>query len=140
MEDEVKIPGAKQSPRVDKNNVIKWYYGDTFEIHWHLTLKRDGKIIKYAPEDQIVFSFYVLGTKFLVHRFVCKNIDTETNMAILQFDKDISFKFKPGRYAFNVKYINDSVENDNGEIIIERGTQDITTVGAKYLVEVEKCQ
>jgi len=137
---EVNLPGAKESPRMDKNNVIKWYYGDTFEIHWHLTLKREGELIVYAPEDQIIFSFYIAGTDKLIHRFVCKNIDTSTNMAILRFDKSTSLKFKPGRYCFGIKYINYSLENDNGETKVQKNTQDITTVGAKYLVEVERCQ
>lgn len=139
--EETKLPGAKQSPRITNSNIIKWYYGDTFEIHWHLVLSQNDKIIKYAPEDQVVFSFYVAGTNNLVHRFVCQNIDTETNILILKFDKNTSLKFKPGRYVFSVKYINYSIENDeNGEAYKKGDTQDITTVGAKYLVEVERCQ
>lgn len=141
MEEENRLPGAKQSPRIDKNNVIKWYYGDTFEIHWHLVLSQNESIISYAPEDQVIFSFYEAGTRKLVQRFVCTNIDTETNMMILQFDKVTSLKFKPGRYTFDVKYINFSIENDgNGNEYKTSDTQDITTVGAKYLVEVERCQ
>ena len=133
--EEARLPGAKQSPRIDTNNVIKWYYGDTFKLQLHLVLKRDGEVVEYAPEDQFIFSFYNKGTQRLVKRFVCTEIDNETKLLTLKFDKETSMDFKPGRYSFSVKYISNSEENSETQSV----TEDITTVGAKYSVEVERC-
>ncbi|MBO7691887.1 MAG: hypothetical protein J6T10_04540 [Methanobrevibacter sp.] len=133
--EEARLPGAKQSPRIDTNNVIKWYYGDTFEIQLHLVLKRDGDVVEYAPEDQFIFSFYNKDTQKLVKRFVCTEIDNEAKLLTLKFDKEISMDFKPGRYSFGVKYISNSEEDSETQSV----TEDITTVGAKYSVEVERC-
>lgn len=133
--EEARLPGAKQSPRIDTNNVIKWYYGDTFELQLHLVLKRDGDVIEYAPEDQFIFSFYNKDTRRLVKRFVCTEIDNETKLLTLKFDKETSMDFKPGRYSFGVKYISNSEEDSETQSV----TEDITTVGAKYSVEVERC-
>lgn len=130
----------KESPRIDENNVIHWYYGDIFEIQWHLTLKENDELITYEPEDQIIFSFYTFDSNKLIHRFICKNIDNSTHMAILQFNKMTSLKFKPGKYRFSVKYISFLKERINGKMSIEKDTQDITTVGEKYFVEVEQWQ
>lgn len=141
MEEAVRVPGAQESPRMGDDNIIRWYYGDTFEIHWYLTLRQGETPIIYDPEDQIIFSFYIAGTNKLIHRFVCKNIDPETNMAILIMDKSTSLKFKPGRYSFGMKFVNYSQEDDgDGNMVMQKHSQDITTVGAKYLVEVERCQ
>ena len=133
--EEARLPGAKQSPRIDTNNVIKWYYGDTFKLQLHLVLKRDGEVVEYAPEDQFIFSFYNKDTRRLVKRFVCTEIDNETKLLTLKFDKETSMDFKPGRYSFGVKYISNSEENSETQSV----TENITTVGAKYSVEVERC-
>lgn len=133
--EEARLPGAKQSPRIDTNNVIKWYYGDTFELQLHLVLKRDGDVVEYAPEDQFIFSFYNKDTRKLVKRFVCTEIDNEAKLLTLKFNKETSMDFKPGRYSFGVKYISNSEENSETQSV----TEDITTVGAKYSVEVERC-
>lgn len=138
----VNIPGAKESPRMSSDNVIKWYYGDTFEINWCLTLKQkeSGETIVYGSDDQLIFSFYKAGTDKLIHRFVCREIDTETNIVSLKFTKNVSIKFKPGRYNFCVKYVYYTDETDDeGNVVTEKATQEITTLGAKYLVEVEEC-
>lgn len=136
---ETRMPMAQQSPRInDKTKILRWYYKDTFEIDWQITLfdNDSNSVITYGEGDQILVSFYIYGTNKLIYSFPCTVnkegvkgwIDSDTNTLVLNFDKEVSQRFRPGKYSYSLKYI--------------RGTnpqeQLITTICTGKIVEVEK--
>lgn len=131
-------PLLKQSPRLDKNKVLHWYFKDTFQIQWQIALCWDNNPedpIIYSEADKILVSFYVYGREFMVYTFECTVnsqdgkgwISSEDNIIYLNFDKEVTKYFKPGRYSYAIKFIH----ND------ESG-QNISTISANNIAEVEK--
>ena len=120
-----KIEPALPSPRL-VGNVLKWYYGDTFSINWTITLKRDGVPIIFGEGDQIVFSFYIPNSPKCVQVFTFDNITS--NLFTLNFTSDISKKFIPGKYVYDIKYISTAAD-----------TMEVKTIGSFNCIEVERC-
>lgn len=120
---EYPVPVAKESPR-NENGILKWYVGDTFEIDWTVQLvDEQGDFYTYDPEDHLVWSFYTVPGRSLVHKFDFTNIQRDT--VTLSFTPEVSNKFTAGLYFYCVKLI-----DKHGEI---------TTLCAENKVEVEKC-
>lgn len=124
---ETSIPMLKQSPRVDGNKVIKWYYGDTFQIDWYIALWRNNAPMIYDENDKIVIAFYHLGTHNMVHTFTVSGIGQDNKVRV-EFTKEISRLFRPGKYCYTIKYF----DGDS------KSSKNITTLCAEKLVEVEK--
>ena len=142
MDNNIMAP-APQSPRMD-NGVLKWFYGDTFVVDMVINLVaeavgEDGtlgnRLINFNESDQIMVTFFN-DRKELVHSFILKNISNDEtsesyHMASLDFTKDISHKFRRGRYTYCVKY----VHKDGDETV----STDITTICVNNRAEVEVC-
>lgn len=119
------IDNTPTSPRVE-NNTLYWYEGDSFTITWILTLLKDNITYIYQPTDKLVFGFYDRTPNHKkIHEFEFTNIPS-TNTVVLEFSNAVSNKFKAGHYYYCIK------------IIRENGAR-ITTIGAKHMVEVQKC-
>jgi len=116
------IINAKQSPRIE-DGILKWYEGDTFSFVWtiNITNKDTGNPIIFMLEDSIDFEFF---NEFgqLIQVFHFGNIPTD-NKVRLDFNEDVSKKFRRGKYKYSIKY--------NGINIV--------TIGASNKAEVEKC-
>ena len=117
------IKGATISPRYE-NNILYWYYKDTFELDWKFNIKQDGTEYTIQPEDKITINFY-MGCR-LVHSFVFENI--VDNTIKVMFTPEISNKFIPGEYSYCVKF-NQYID----------GAYSNTTIGANYTAIVEVC-
>lgn len=138
----VMVP-APQSPRMD-NGVLKWFYGDTFAIDMVINLVEQNidesgeyinRIIDFDEDDQITVVFFN-AHKEVVYSFVAKNISNDEgsenyHTITLDFTKDISHKFRKGRYTYCVKY----VHKEDGKTVLT----DITTICVDNKVEVELC-
>lgn len=112
---------AKQSPRIEEN-AIKWYVGDTFTLYWNMQLKEaeTGTPIPYQPTDKLCWHFFKRGE--LIKSMEYTNIPI-TNVVEMEIDLETSRLFDVGKYLYCIKL--------NGE--------NITTVGAMSIIEVEKC-
>lgn len=114
---------AKQSPRIE-DGILKWYEGDTFSFIWtiNLTNKDTGNPMVFMPEESVDFEFC---NEFgqLIQVFSFDNIPTD-NKVRLDFNEDVSRKFRIGKYKYSVKY--------NGINTV--------TLGACNKAEVEKCR
>lgn len=131
-------PLLKQSPRLDKNKVLHWYFKDTFQLEWTIALcwnNNPSDPIIYSDKDKFLVSFYVYGKDFMVYTFECTTtkegqkgwISPEDNKLYLSFDKEVSQRFKPGKYSYFIKFVHDEGDSKN-----------ITTISANNVVEVER--
>lgn len=98
---EINLTTAKKSPRIE-NEVLKWYYKNTFTYNIHLRLVDDttGAEIDLGPEDKIRFIFYTEGSSCVVHTFEVSGENLSDKLIVLNFNDEISAKFKPGRYQY----------------------------------------
>lgn len=142
MDNNIMAP-APQSPRMD-NGVLKWFYGDTFVVDMVINLVEEevgedgtlvNRLINFNESDQIMVTFFN-DRKELVHSFILKNISNDEtsesyHTASLDFTKDISHKFRCGRYTYCVKY----VHKDGDKTV----STDITTICVNNRAEVVVC-
>ena len=113
---------AKKSPRIE-NGKIYWYEGDTFSIEWTITLTDETthEEIDLSPLDKVLFKFSNTY-KNIVYECECEV--GENGKVILEIPKAVSEKFSVGTYTYSIKY----------------KCEDIITVAANGIVEVEACQ
>ena len=97
---DVEIKPTPPSPRVE-NSVLKWYYGDAFDIKWSIALTKDGEPLPYDPDDELIFTFFTKD-KRLVLEFTFDNI--QDNTVVLTFTEEYSRLFTPGSYYYCIKY------------------------------------
>lgn len=142
IDNNVMVP-APQSPRID-NGVLKWFYGDTFVVDMVINLVEEevgedgnivNRLINFNESDQIVVTFFN-DRKEVIHSFISNNISNDEtsefyHMVSLDFTKDISHKFRRGRYTYCVKY----AHKDGDKTV----STDITTICADNRAEVEVC-
>ena len=142
MDNDVIVP-APQSPRMD-NGVLKWFYGDTFAVDMVINLveqeaQKDGtfvdKPINFDESDQIVVTFFN-ERKEVVYSFISKNISNDEkseyyHTITLNFTKDVSHRFRRGKYTYCMKY----VHKEDGNTVYT----DITTICVNNRAEVEIC-
>lgn len=137
------IVPAPQSPRMD-NGVLKWFFGDTFAVDMVInlveqTVDENGetteRLVDFSPDDQIIVTFFNFR-KEPIHSFIIRGIGNDESSedyhtATLEFDKDVSHKFRVGKYTYCMKY----VHKENGRSV----STDITTICVNNKVEVERC-
>lgn len=120
---------STDSPRFDED-VLYWYYGNTFSIYFHISLTNDdGSYVAINPTDRITTRFYKKG-KSLTHEFVNENLVVRTDEngkqfvdIELDFTDEISKKFDVSKYTYCITYYG----------------ADVTTIGANFEAEVEEC-
>ena len=113
---------AKKSPRIE-NGKIYWYEGDTFSIEWTITLTDETthEEIDLSPLDTVLFKF---SNTYKNVVYECECEVGENGKVILEIPKEVSEKFAVGTYTYSIKY----------------KCEDIITVAANGIVEVEACQ
>ena len=105
------------SPRLI-NGVLKWYAGDTFDLHVEITLQdQDGEPITIQSTDTIEFAFFN-KKRDVVKKFTFNNVVNGT--VLLEFDKDTTALFPAGEYTYDVYYdgyIRKTLSNDSVAIV-----------------------
>ena len=104
------IPSAAISPRIEKGTIF-WYYRDTFQLELTIKLQDEETLepIEILPSEEIVISFYnnekcnLIDNSKPIYVQTFKNI--QNNKIILQIDDELTVKFAPGSYYYNIKYI-----------------------------------
>lgn len=111
------IPCANESPRVCEKGYIHWYEGDTFELTFDITFVDDtGSIVEIQPTDEITICF-----RDKYQNILCEFKTIGSNEITMNFDKEITSKFKVGEYTYCARLNNGWIKTfmRNNIILVE---------------------
>lgn len=116
---QIEVPHADISPRIDADGVIYWYQGDTFKIDFEIKLLSDDDPpveIPLQDGDTVRFTFRDYRTR--VAEFV---FDTfQDGVVTLEFDAQMTAKFCRGEYTYDVTHERDYIRTiikDNKAVV-----------------------
>ena len=104
----LEIPAAEVSPQND-SGIIKFYVGDTFELHLELDLKdQDGEPIIFNNETDTLTITFKDKRKQTVKTFSFGGEDEQItdNVAVLTFDTETTVLFPVGIYTYDGVFTN----------------------------------
>lgn len=104
----LEIPAAEVSPQND-SGIIKFYAGDTFELHLELDLKdQDGEPIIFNNETDTLTITFKDKRKQTVKAFSFGGEDEQItdNVAVLTFDTETTALFPVGVYTYDGVFTN----------------------------------
>lgn len=104
----LEIPAAEVSPQND-SGIIKFYAGDTFELHLELDLKdQDGEPIIFNNETDTLTITFKDKRKQVVKTFAFGGDDEPItdNIAVLLFDDTVTALFPEGVYTYDGVFTN----------------------------------
>lgn len=127
MAEEITVTSSA-SPRFE-GDTLKWFCGNTFPYSMEIALLDGdtGESIIPSNGDRITVRFYDARNN-LVHNFDFPNLssykidDIDYVEIVMNFNEDVSSKFKVGKYKYCVTYYGEYVTTlwDNAEAIVEK--------------------
>lgn len=105
---QIEVPHAEISPRIDEDGVIYWYQGDTFKIDFEIKLlSDDDPPVEIPLQDGDVVRFTFRSYRAQVAEFV---FDTfQDGVVTLEFDAEMTAKFCRGAYTYVVTHERDYI-------------------------------